>query len=118
MNEVDVVKKWIADLRSGEYRQGKFRLYNADDTYCCMGVLCTQFVKDKYDLRGVSYPIPLVAPEEIFEILNWYLGDSADRLMIELSLFNDEQGRTFAEIADYLEEFLLPRVENTIGARR
>ena len=38
------VKKWIAALRSGEFKQGKKRLRNLDTmgnkTYCCLGVLC------------------------------------------------------------------------------
>jgi hypothetical protein len=33
--------KWIAALRSGEFKQGYTMLHNQkDDTYCCLGVLC------------------------------------------------------------------------------
>jgi len=31
---------WVAALRSGEYQQGKANLRAADNTYCCLGVLC------------------------------------------------------------------------------
>src|ERR1700722_19140718 len=33
--------KWVAALRSGEYKQGDGKLHNrTDDSYCCLGVLC------------------------------------------------------------------------------
>jgi hypothetical protein len=42
----EIKDKWIADLRSGEYRQGHGYLCvtRADGTteYCCLGVLCVQ----------------------------------------------------------------------------
>lgn len=32
-------KKWIEDLRSGEYKQGRERMYiRDDDSFCCLGV--------------------------------------------------------------------------------
>lgn len=35
-----LAKKWIKALRSGEYKQGKLKLYTAEDnSYCCLGVL-------------------------------------------------------------------------------
>lgn len=33
-------EKWISALRSGQYKQGRGRLRNEDDHYCCLGVLC------------------------------------------------------------------------------
>jgi hypothetical protein len=33
-------KKWVAALRSGEYKQGIGELYVKDNSYCCLGVLC------------------------------------------------------------------------------
>ena len=32
--------KWLAALRSGEYKQGVETLYTNDDKYCCLGVAC------------------------------------------------------------------------------
>jgi hypothetical protein len=43
-----IAEKWVAALRSGEYKQGKGVLHNQDsNTYCCLGVLCDLFVKEK-----------------------------------------------------------------------
>lgn len=32
-------KKWLAALRSGEYKQGKQTLRTSDNKFCCLGVL-------------------------------------------------------------------------------
>ena len=36
----EVKAKWVAALRSGEYKQGRGALRNAADEFCCLGVLC------------------------------------------------------------------------------
>lgn len=41
------MEKWVAALRSGEYKQGRTQL-KWGDTYCCLGVLCEISGKD-YD---------------------------------------------------------------------
>lgn len=33
-------KAWIKALRSGYYRQGKFKLETSDGRFCCLGVAC------------------------------------------------------------------------------
>jgi hypothetical protein len=38
-------KVWVAALRSGEYKQGRNRLRNEDDTFCCLGVACDLAIK-------------------------------------------------------------------------
>jgi hypothetical protein len=46
--KAEVKAQWIADLRSGEYEQGKGNLRRTVDGtehYCCLGVLCEQAVK-------------------------------------------------------------------------
>ena len=35
----EIKKKWIAALRSGDYKQTSFRLHG-NDGFCCLGVLC------------------------------------------------------------------------------
>lgn len=36
---MNIKEKWIAALKSGEYKQGTGCLRDADDNYCCLGVL-------------------------------------------------------------------------------
>jgi hypothetical protein len=40
----EVKAKWIAALRSGEYKQGRGVLRDGD-TFCCLGVLCDLHAK-------------------------------------------------------------------------
>ena len=44
MNVKENRKKWVAALRSGEYKQGRLYLCHTDEegqtTHCCLGVLC------------------------------------------------------------------------------
>lgn len=35
-----IMEKWVAALRSGEYKQGKGQLRNSQNEFCCLGVLC------------------------------------------------------------------------------
>lgn len=37
--------RWLAALRSGKFKQGRYRLRRGD-TYCCLGVLCEVVHKD------------------------------------------------------------------------
>jgi hypothetical protein len=43
----EVKAKWLAALRSGQYRQAKHHLRNGNDGYCCLGVLCEIAVADE-----------------------------------------------------------------------
>lgn len=38
--------RWVTDLRSGKYPQGKFYLRTAEDTFCCIGVYADQLTQD------------------------------------------------------------------------
>ncbi len=56
-----VKEKWIAALRSGEYQQGDGKLRNRDG-YCCLGVLCDLYSKEKntkWEFRGDDETIHL-----------------------------------------------------------
>lgn len=47
-----IAKKWAAALRSGKYQQGVGGL-KSGDAYCCLGVLCDLYAKEK-KVRGFS----------------------------------------------------------------
>ena len=50
MMDPKVKKKWLSDLRSRKYKQGKDVLHkvdkNNDHRFCCLGVLCDLYIKD------------------------------------------------------------------------
>jgi hypothetical protein len=102
----DFKKRWIAALRSGEYKQGKHKLHRTEDgSYCCLGVACkisgvSNEVLSQYVYTGIIdtlYPglIPKV-------IVKGFINDVAH----ELANMNDKEGKSFSEIADYIESNL------------
>lgn len=105
--------KWLAALRSGEYRQGKAALRKHSksqdesqdarfDMFCCLGVLCDVYdpyswvdgniTKGYVRLQNDGYPSD--------EVLN-NVGLPYD-LSRKLGKLNDA-GKTFGDIADFIE---------------
>jgi hypothetical protein len=119
----EVKKKWLAALRSGKYKQGKYTLRTEDNEFCCLGVLC-----EVARIEGVI-PNPKHAIPKYDDKVRWLYGrGSVDErrygtlpsevaawaelwdnpLLGEYSAadWNDSQGRSFEEIADLVEEHL------------
>lgn len=107
---------WIANLRSGNYEQGKKRLRvrnkAGDTSYCCLGVLCETlgFVPTSSEWYSLNKGLPEV---EVFtyghddgdnaSILPFELDQMGANIQGHLIRMNDQYSRTFTEIADYLE---------------
>ena len=101
-------KKWLAALRSGEYKQGSGRL-RVDDSYCCLGVCADLALKE-----GV--PVPDFFNEEMSgwtvlpgEICDWVglrsiMGSTNDLSQPGLTSLNDNLKMPFPQIADHLEK--------------
>lgn len=122
----EIKAQWVAALRSGEYEQGK-RALSVNNQYCCLGVLCdlaekagvvestTDTIEDPTDPFG-DHRVPVkfygrnsassFLPKEV---VDW---SEADDGIVDVStpdghfglhILND-QGNTFAEIADFIEQ--------------
>jgi hypothetical protein len=99
-------KLWMAALRSGEYRQGKY-LLKADGAFCCLGVACEISQLGSWDgsfycANGYSEDRRLIVP-----VMHW-LGmhqECGNFGTGSLTSFNDSKDspKTFAEIADFIE---------------
>lgn len=92
--------RWIAALRSGEFKQGEGRLCSRGPrpSYCCLGVARKiDGVEGCYqgDWGSEYYP-----PKKALD--KWGLPYSS---AAELARMNDG-GKSFAEIADYIEQNL------------
>lgn len=84
-------KEWVAALRSGEYKQGKYDLYTPKtNSYCCLGVAAKVVgATIEQMLKGGGY---IEAEKQL--------------AMFETEAFwrmNDDQGLTFEQIADRIE---------------
>lgn len=99
--------KWIAALRSGEYRQGKSKLKTDSGGYCCLGVLADICKLDlDHELSGYFYVT--IGTEGYPEELQ---GNSG--LPLQLAVMNDgslhhlhnptTKQHSFLEIADWIE---------------
>lgn len=98
----EVKTKWLEALRSGKYKQGRGKLCSADREYCCLGVLI--------DVMGLwddkDYPGDLRAGGHS-GILCYKHETELDLRDTDILMgMNDRDGKTFLEIADWIEENL------------
>lgn len=112
--DAELKQKWVEALRSGKYKQGRFCLRDNENCHCCLGVLC-----DLIDPNGWDRHLEDWDNEDDFERFKWGKGSEwsteevpdqvADRVRLghqsQLMDMND-QGKTFAEIADWIEKVL------------
>lgn len=105
--KVEVKEKWLAALRSGEYKQGTGCL-RRENEYCCLGVLCDLHAKEtngkwerpnRYSYLGATGLLP-------GEVCNWANGgpfmNPSEYSLVDLN----DHGKSFKEIADFIEEKL------------
>lgn len=107
MRDCNLVRQWVAALRSGEYKQGHRVLRSKDDKFCCLGVLCDTissemwtpniFTSTFFWSRGVGLSATL--DEETRNSV----GMTNDE-QYELIKMNDDRGKSLKEIARRIEE--------------
>lgn len=56
-----VANIWIKALRSGKYKQGRSTLRTDDDKFCCLGVLCDLYTKDRKTKKKKSIKVSKTA---------------------------------------------------------
>lgn len=109
----DIKQKWIAALRSGEYKQttGKLiRIVNEKPCFCGIGVLCDMYLKEinttwDDDVYGNDCPEnPFLfwtytfLPEVVSKWAGLEIKDQA-----KLAILNDRERYTFEQLADHIE---------------
>jgi len=110
MKEV-IKKKWVAALRSGEYKQGQRQLHNADgDKFCCLGVLCDLAAKEGIVKRTLSAHGGFYLYDNYDGFLppsvrNWAQIDPSSDQVPCLVYLND-RGDSFDTIANVIEKVL------------
>lgn len=96
--------KWLAALRSNTYTQGRDQLYDpANNTYCCLGVLCE--VANLKREEETYYHGNDEEMETLPESFREEAGISSPA-MNTLTELNDFAGKTFPELAKWIEENL------------
>lgn len=104
-----VKKLWVDALRSGEYKQGFEALRSPDDEFCCLGVLCDLYSKEKTipwdDTNGGSYTheggisFPSQNVKDWADI--WFVYSNILSVLVDM---NDHARNSFKTIADYIEQ--------------
>ena len=93
--------KWLEALRSGKYEQTTAQLRN-NNKFCCLGVLCDIRNKEGWDRLGSFRYYNSSSGSQIPIKLREKLGISFDQ-QHRLFTMNDKEGKSFTEIADYIE---------------
>jgi hypothetical protein len=121
--DIELKNKWLAALRSGDYKQGAHRLRTVNDCFCCLGVLCDIINPDgwvegddkaySYDFgkvgsagihtadisRVIAQNLGLLVEDEDCPIAANYVQSIKDNAID----MNDDGMHDFNAIADYLE---------------
>ena len=111
-----IAEKWVKALRSGDYKQGKYRLRDEQNNFCCLGVLCNLHAQEHpYLAKLEKYPSSYLAetaelPVLVQEWVGMYdsLGCFSDPVpgyedAYSLAELNDS-GMEFKKLAKYIEK--------------
>jgi hypothetical protein len=102
------IRKWIKALKSGDYEQGKKQLYKASsDKYCCLGVACKLYAKEKKVNFKELIKIHQVLPGKVQDWLGLeYCNPSMLKHFegLSLTVMNDSGKYNFRDIADCIEK--------------
>lgn len=121
----EIKAKWVAALRSGEYKQGRGSLRKVDskgvDRFCCLGVLCDIYTKEKETTKWIEPGRWVVENEYSFggdttmppkNVNEWVgLGDTTPWSDMQIKASSkygtlyelNDSGSPFKKIADYIE---------------
>ena len=127
----ELVTKWIAALRSGQYKQARGSLrrtvgdFGEDTGYCCLGVLCDLSGIGEWD-KGNRYTGPWDDSDDsattmLPVILREALGimSTQESHLIHLNdgapgMPSNIEPQGFPVIADYIEQQILPHVPEMV----
>lgn len=114
--DAQVLTKWLADLRSGEFTQTRANLKDATG-FCCLGVLANQFADE-----WIGDPATRMIPKRCGQHLSaspsddpvHHSGFLGNKFMLEIGLdprlasdgiYMNDRRVPFPKIADYIEEW-------------
>jgi hypothetical protein len=126
-----LIKRWIKALRSGDYNQckqslGKYNAATKEDAFCCLGVLCNvegfEATQEKRALHNSRlHKLTFHNPKgnkpatndwghhynEAYGVPKWSKSGLSESQQSHLINMNDTHGKTFDQIAVYLETKVL-----------
>lgn len=112
----EVKKLWVDALRSGKYTQCR-KFLSLNNEFCCLGVLCEELIRtEQVELKVEQSPFfskyydnnNSMLPSAVKDYISiekedpWKIGN-ANSLYTILVGMNDDEYKSFSEIADYIE---------------
>lgn len=105
----EIKARWVAALRSGDYKQGTGDLRKGN-SFCCLGVLCQIFSVEtgtKWHSDGVVFNMlgeDVILPREVSEWAGIQRSYNPELSNGEtLTTINDDMGWSFEQIANAIE---------------
>ncbi len=102
-------RKWLKALRSGKFEQGRGDLekknLEGESTYCCLGIAC-RIQHPRIKIKGGwidKENFKRLRDIDVPEILK---GDGESNQVVEKLADMNDSGKSFAEIADFIEKEL------------
>jgi hypothetical protein len=97
-------ERWLTELESGEWRQGRGVLFDYTGGYCCLGVAAELFgaKRREADNGTILFDQEVsLAPARVVKALALYdkLGSSRTGFYASLTTLNDDRRWSFAKIA-------------------
>lgn len=99
----DLKSRWLETLRGGSYLQGKQSLHPTLDTWCCLGVLCDLVDPNGWEGRRWNDYVAAVGHSSELSLLTERRLGLPHHATGDLMYMNDEEDKSFAEIADWIE---------------
>ena len=110
-----LTRKWLAALRSGEYKQAKGCLRNVNNEFCCLGVavdvmspstwLKTLNSYDEYSYRKFGQS-EIISDEEFNRFIPMYIQNTLPfYVCVDTLTYLNDGGYTFVQIADIIESW-------------
>lgn len=101
--QAELKQKWIDALRGGAYQQGKYKLRPRSDAYCCIGVLCNVLAPNDWQHPSLNNAFRHALTFEHPKSNGFTATGLTDAQADSLVSMNDREGRSFMEIADWIE---------------
>lgn len=106
----ELADKWLAALRSGEYKQAKEVLYNEETNgYCCLGVLQKCISGEIVPDPSAELPDRDWLDSHNIKFIDMYNGENLspyiEKTKSHIAIENDN-GKSFDQIADLIESEL------------
>ena len=94
--------QWVVALRSGKYKQSMGKLRVAD-AFCCLGVACDISGLGEWTLHNYYLGQSMALPFEVFTWLGLRTSEGDRERGNSLAGMNDQDGKSFNDIADVIE---------------